>query len=430
MMLTGENKRHFILYETVTKFSFIVFLFFIFFGTSLPFQEVDSHIDETSNPVNQIVFSFILTLSLISLAEKKWQLIALIRMEKFLFLFLIWCFLSVIWSEYSFISFKRLVQIISTVTVSLAILLYTDSSKENLRYYEWILYPYLVLTLLAVLFIPAALDPNFMTWRGLTYTKNSLGQVGLVGIIISFAALHRKSFRKRLIATTMLAISILLLIGSQSMTSITTTILLIILGLLIFIVNNLFFSAPIGRFLITTIILGFLISFGSAVIWAPDLLSELPGYVGKDATFTGRTDLWLAIWEEIKQHPLQGCGFSGFWVFENYDLTVLKQELFWLPNQAHMGYLDILNETGLVGLSLVLIMIFKYFRNLSKIGTPHLWKWLVIATLIINFQETTLFRPRHLTGVLFIFAYLALYVDLMRFSYTPKPERDLSGDIS
>jgi len=430
MMPIEKSKRSVTRYSYVAKVSFIVFLFFSFFGTSLPFQNLDPDIAETSNPVNQIVFSSVLILSSISLATKRWQLITLIRKEKFLFIFLVWCFLSVIWSEYSFVSFKRLVQIISTVTVSLAVLLHADSSKESLKYFEWILYPYLVLSLLAVLFIPAALDPNFMTWRGLTYTKNNLGQVGLVGIIICVAAHYQKTFPKSLIATSMLAISLLLLIGSQSMTSIITTIFLIIWGSLIFIVNNFFPSPSVGRFLLTIIFLGFLLSFGSTIIWAPDLLFEMPEYLGKDSTFTGRTDLWLVIMEEVKKHPFHGCGFSGFWIFENYDLALLNQELFWLPNQAHMGYLDILNETGLVGLSLVLIMIFKYFQNLSKIGTPHLWKWLVIATLIINIQETTLFRPRHLTGVLFIFAYLALYVDLMRFSYTNKPERDLSGNIS
>ena len=109
-----------------------------------------------------------------------------------------------------------------------------------------------------------------------------------------------------------------------------------------------------------------------------------------------------------------GCGFGGFWVFDNINLVILYEDYVWLPRQAHMGYLDILNETGLVGLGLFLAMVVAFFKNLLNLGKPFFWKWFLIAALIINFQETTLFRPNILTGVLFIFSYLALYVDLIK----------------
>ena len=74
--------------------------------------------------------------------------------------------------------------------------------------------------------------------------------------------------------------------------------------------------------------------------------------------------------------------------------------------------LDILNETGLVGLAIFFAMVVYYLRHLLSIEKFFIWKWFFIAALIINFQETTLFRPNIFTGVIFVFSYLALYAEL------------------
>lgn len=402
--------------DTIAKFSFLVFLFFTIFGTSLPFQEKVAT-EYTSNPVTVIVFIAVLLLSITSLINKREELFHLILKEKFLFLFLLWALTTVIWSQNSFISFKRFIQIIATVTACIAILLHTDSSEEVLKYFKWILYPYLVLSLLSVFLVSGAIDVKFGTWRALTYTKNNLGQVGLAGVIVSAVALKQENFLKRMTAAIMFAISLALLIGSQSMTSIVTTSILGMIVIVLFVVKFVFPDQLVGRFLLTTLAIGFLLIIGIVFIITPDVLLELPQYVGKNATFTGRDRIWYMLIDEINKHPFHGCGFSGFWVFESDFMMLFEKEYFWVPNQAHNGYLDILNETGYIGLGLIIIMVIKYMWHLLKIETQDIWKWLLIATIIINFLETTLFRPRHLTGVLFIFAYLALYSDKIQFKY-------------
>jgi hypothetical protein len=95
-------------------------------------------------------------------------------------------------------------------------------------------------------------------------------------------------------------------------------------------------------------------------------------------------------------------------------MQTLFDEFPWLPNQSHLGYLDILNETGIVGISIFIIMLIYYFRNLSMLKKEHFWKWFIIITLIINFTESTLFGPHMLTGILFIFSYIALYVESVK----------------
>jgi O-antigen ligase len=135
-------------------------------------------------------------------------------------------------------------------------------------------------------------------------------------------------------------------------------------------------------------------------------------YFGKEITFTGRIDLWASIFENTRNYLLQGCGFGSFWIGQSATLDMLYTDYPWLPNQAHMGYLDLLNETGLIGIFLLNLMIINYAKNLSKLDKPHFFKWFFIAALILNLSESTLFRQNLLTGVLFIFSYIALYREI------------------
>ena len=150
---------------------------------------------------------------------------------------------------------------------------------------------------------------------------------------------------------------------------------------------------------------------------APEKINLIAGLIGKDTTFTGRTELWQKIIDETGRHLFLGCGFGAYWVMDNINLLTLYDDYNWLPRQAHMGYLDILNETGVVGITLLFLMIISYFKNLFVSGRQHFWKYIFFAVLIINFQESTIFRERVITGTLFIFAYLALQIDIIKVEH-------------
>ncbi len=172
--------------STIAKITFLIYLFFIFFGTSLPFRERATSVDEvgTSNIVNQILFTSLFLIASICLYPKRKELARFIKKEKFLTAFLLWCLLSVFWSNYSFISFKRIFQIFSSVTVILAFLFNSNATDDSLKYFKAILYFYVPLSFLSCLAIPGAIDPVHLTWRGLTVGKNYLGQAGVVSSII------------------------------------------------------------------------------------------------------------------------------------------------------------------------------------------------------------------------------------------------------
>ena len=400
--------------ETIARYSFLIYLFFIFFGTTLPFRERITEVDEkqTANIVNQFVFTALFLSSCFCLYVRRHDFTALVKKEKYLTVFLIWCLLSLIWSEFPFVSFKRLFQVVTAVTVSSAVLLHVRPSEEILSCFKIILYLFIPLSLLSILVVPGAIDPTTLAWRGLAPSKNHLGQISLVSIIVWHQALRQGSLMGKLLSAFMLMISLVLILGSESATSLSTLAVLMFLGVVLKL-DKKFRSFAIGGSFFVLVIVAVLAVTLSIFFLGPDVVASFFGYFGKDVTFTGRTDLWAHILGEAKGHLFLGCGFAGFWIIDNPDLITLYKDFVWLPNQAHSGYLDILNETGLAGLSLFLLMVVSYFVRSARLERPHFWKWFVVAALIINFQETTLFRQNILTGVMFIFSYLALYADLV-----------------
>lgn len=381
----------------------------------MPFRERITDVEDigTSSIVNQVVFTFLFVASCFSLLPKVKDVISFVRREKFLFLFLSWCLFSVAWSDHSFVSIKRLFRDLTVLTVCLAVLLHSNSSNELLKFFKYILFICIILTVLSIALVPAATDQHGY-WRGLTMHKNQLGQICLLSSILWFCAMRFGRYWNRLLCLLMVLLSVVLLFGSNSMTSILTLLLLIIFGILLYI-SNISRQFGVGLLYSFFMMISFLGIVGATIFWTQDITSSFFDAIGKDSTFTGRTDLWADIfYEETKNHLFHGCGFGGFWVVDNPNLLEIYEVYNWLPNEAHNGYFDILNETGVIGLILVLIMIFSYFINLVKLKKPHPWKWFFVAPLILNLQESTLFRHGILTGVFFIFAYLALNVDLYK----------------
>jgi O-antigen ligase len=175
-----------------------------------------------------------------------------------------------------------------------------------------------------------------------------------------------------------------------------------------------------GRLLSSLIVLPFFLFPFLLLYLEPAILESIVNISGKDMTFTSRIDIWENVLADAKRHLFFGCGFEGYWVAGNPRMELLYKELPWVINQAHMGYLDILNETGVVGLFLFALMLAHYLKELLMHGEAEPMKWFFFAALIINLQESTLFRLHLVNGALFILAYLALFAGAVRRSSPPE----------
>ncbi|NOZ61314.1 MAG: O-antigen ligase family protein [Calditrichaeota bacterium] len=403
-------------FRFLANFSFAVFMFFTFFNTQMPFQQrvYDVASIGTTNIVNQIVYTLLFFTAFISLLPKKEGIVLFIQREIFLTLFLIWCTLSIFWSDYSFIAFKRLFQFYTMGLIFLAVFLYNGTVEKLLIYFKIILSAFLLISFVSVFTVPGAIDPSAGTWRGLALSKNLLGQNASIAIIFWFNMMKRGSFLSKSFSFFMLIISIVLLIGSMSMTSIMVLLMIVSLAILFSFEKALFYRLGVKNTYSILLIASAIIVLGTTYVAAPEIVAALPQTVGKDATFTGRTDLWKDIYREAQSHFFIGCGFKSFWGISNPNLFYLYQKYIWLPNQAHNGFLDMFNELGAIGILLFFLVIVFYFKNITLLNRSHFWRWLFVAGLIINLQETTFFSVKHPSGVLLIFAYFALYAELLK----------------
>ena len=394
---------------------FMVFLFFVFFGTKMPFGEKITEAENiaTSNIVNQIVFGSLFIFSIILLIPKRKKLFNLIGKEKFFTIFLLWCIITILWSNYAFVSLKRYIQYLTTVTVFLSVLLHVKDTKQIINVFKIILGGYLIIALLTILTIPGAYD-RFGIWRGIAAHKNTLGQTSLLALIF-FTAIYNKeqSLKSKAIITFLIIIGLVLLFGSKSSTSIITFLIIFMLALT-FMVDVIFKPIGIRKTVSFLTLFIFVVLFVLIILAVPGVLESIAGGAGKDLTLTGRVDLWADIWLDTKKHLLLGAGFQGFWVITSVKVEQLFEIYPWLPTQAHNGYLDIINEVGIIGIILFSFILINYFTMLAKSKKKQIWKWFIIAALIINFTESAFIRPKIVFGVMFIFSYFALFSDLIK----------------
>jgi len=73
--------------------------------------------------------------------------------------------------------------------------------------------------------------------------------------------------------------------------------------------------------------------------------------LGRTSTLSGRTELWTRLLE-LHTDPILGTGFESFWLGER--LKRLEGLFYFVPNEAHNGYLETYLTLGLIGTFLLI----------------------------------------------------------------------------
>ncbi|MEM1086201.1 MAG: O-antigen ligase [Pseudomonadota bacterium] len=203
--------------------------------------------------------------------------------------------------------------------------------------------------------LTALLNPAFavMTeihvgaWKGLYYEKNQLGgHMARAAFLTAFLFLMDRQWRP--IWGGGVAISTLMVLMTTSKTS--------LLGLLLgFGVIAIALWMKRGR--ITSLTLTWLgIVIGGTVlgtlVFAPDVIFNL---LGRDASLTGRTDIWAVLAEDISERPWLGYGYGSFWMLDSEPAYWLRETLEWEAPTAHNGWLEVAIALGLIGLAFLVL---------------------------------------------------------------------------
>jgi O-antigen ligase len=131
--------------------------------------------------------------------------------------------------------------------------------------------------------------------------------------------------------------------------------------------------------------------------------------LGRDMTFTGRTEIWQRVLS-VDINPLLGVGYYSFWMIQRVDWVALG----WMGqlNEAHNGYIETYLNSGLVGLSLLSVLLMTALRRVGKealCGSEYkafLLAFILILT-IYNFTEAAFNRqsPLWVIGLLVLTVY-------------------------
>jgi O-antigen ligase len=77
-----------------------------------------------------------------------------------------------------------------------------------------------------------------------------------------------------------------------------------------------------------------------------------------------RQEIWKATWEMIKDNPIIGVGFSGYWmeISKYHNASGVST-----PQQAHNDYLELLASGGLIGLSIFIWFTIMFIKKILKV---------------------------------------------------------------
>jgi O-antigen ligase len=310
-------------------------------------------------------------------------------------MFLAYCAISILWSDYPELSFKRWIKFVGDLVMVLVVLSDLNPTAALKRLLAWegfLLIPLSVLFIKCYPTLGGGYRPESMAtfWTGVTTDKNTLG---IVCVVLGVGAtwrlleeLERENGSGRLGPLTansiLLAMILWVLWIANSMTSVACFLMAI----------TLLIVSRIGRWGTTPALVHMLfwgILFPAFAVLFLGMGLGLMNVMGRDSTLTGRREVWSYVLT-MGVNPLVGTGFESFWVGPR--LEKIWSHYWWRPNEAHNGYLEIYLNLGSIGVSLLVFVLVTSYRKIvaavhsgKKAGSLRLGYFLVAITY--NFTE-------------------------------------------
>jgi Lipid A core - O-antigen ligase and related enzymes len=306
------------------------------------------------------------------------------------------------------VSFKRWFKEFGNIIVLLVILTEVNPQEAFRAVFVRCAYVLLPLSFIFIRWFPNlgrhySIHSGAMEATGVTFQKNSLGACVLVVTLVlmwdwmerSRPGMPRWGKMERWVPLAVLALAAYLIHLCDSKTSIAC---LLLGGGILAAVKLPLLRQKIGQF-------GGYALAGLALFYLIDHMFGVSEWIvrsmGRDMTFTGRTDVWRELLA-LKTDPIFGLGFCSIWS----NRSILDRLPDWVGASAHNGYLEMYLDGGYLAvffLALMLLMVsLKINRQLKHAGTYALIGFaVVLVTIIGDFSESHFGRMSPL-GFLFL----------------------------
>jgi exopolysaccharide production protein ExoQ len=379
---------------------------------------------EEGSPLDACVYFVLIAAGICVLKKRQVQLWEIIRNNQWLTIFFIYCFLSIIWSDFPFVAFKRWIKVLGHPIMALIILTEPHPGEALTRLMKRCAYVIVPVSILFIKYYPQW-GRGFDVWTGqagntgITANKNALGADCLilgfffVWYLLQIWPLERSKARQNelfLIAATLAGIWWLLSMAQSS-----TSLVSLFIGVLIVTIVGLRFvnKRLIGTYIVCAVI-------GCIVLQSTfDAWGHLLQFLGKNETLTDRTEVWQDALN-IHINPFLGAGFESFWLGDR--LKAMWDKWTFHPNQAHNGYLETYLNLGLVGLFLLIALLIATFWKsrrelLTNFQFGRFRLGFLLAIVAYNWTEAAF---KNISAMWFVFYIIALDYPQRQFVDDPQ----------
>jgi O-antigen ligase len=359
------------------------------------------------SPLDRVFFFGLIVAAFITISRRQVDWSDVLTRNWPVFLFYAYLLVSVLWAESSVVSFKRWFKDFGNIIVVLVILTEVNPQKAFRAVFVRCAYLLLPLSFIFIRWFPNlgrhySIHSGAMEATGVTFQKNSLGACVLVTTLVLIWDWMERSQTgirlgkvERYVPFAMLALAAYLINLCDSKTSIAC---LVLGGGILAAVKLPLLRQRIGQFagyaltgIVVFYLLDHMFGIGESIVRS----------MGRDMTFTGRTDVWRELLA-LKTDPIFGLGFCSIWS----NKSILDRLPAWVGASAHNGYLEMYLDGGYLAVFflalMLLIVTLKINRQLKYSGTYALIRFAVVLVIIIgDFSESHFGRMSPL-GFLFL----------------------------
>ena len=376
---------------------FILVALLLYSGAARPLLGV---LSDESGPGGRLAFRPLYLLLIALALMRSTEFLRSAASRKILLLFASFAVASIAWSTTPDLTARRGFSLVMATVLGLYFVT-RFNQRERLRIICATLGIAAVLSVLAALLAPSTgLMPDGAGWRGVFVHKNVFGKMMALSCG-AFLLLAMDLERRRWMAFAGAAVSFALVVLSRSVTA-------LLIAVTVLSVTPLFRTLRLTRtrhllLLIAAIVLAEVVLLGTYLEWQA-LLSLL----GRDPTLSGRTELWQTLMDPVLRRPWLGYGLGGFWLGWQGESGAVWSAIGWRPPHAHNGFLDMVLDLGVVGLSIfligyigALIKALQAARQSSK--SYELWPLFFLTFLLLSEStESALLAQNSLIWVLYL----------------------------
>ena len=369
-------------YPQVSRAAWIPLLWLLILGSRSVSQWLQMDNPETveelmdGSPVDRVIFMALMLAAFVVVVRRRTKIAAAIRGNPWFIAFVVFGALSVVWSDFPFVAFKRWFKSLGDPLMALVLVSEAQPAAAVASVLLRCAFLLLPLSIVFIKYFPG-LGREYDSWTGAVYhtgvttNKNLLGYLLLVFGLYCLSMLisrdrdvSRWTRRMDVLAPLLLLSMIVWLFGVAN--SQTPLITLVVGGSVAIASVSRIVRRHFGTLVVLTL------AIGGVLQLLFNLDDVILGAVGRDATLTGRTEIWAEA-VALTVNPWIGAGFESFWVGDRLRHMWEAFPVF-RPNQAHNGYLQMYLNLGVVGLVLTLGLLgatYSTLRNRLSLGSPE-----------------------------------------------------------